>query len=543
MIRKNTVGKISEFNDIYLFGPDARLQTFLYFIVALLGFSFWFFMVVPFASHRETYWWLAMTRTNGFAKAFSVISVTYRPIAQAVTWLSFLILDPRVFPTSVLRQALFQGFIYGMFVVAWWLIYRAAPQRRLFALIALVAGGVFFPGYVHLFHIYGIMYVPVVLTLGVLVRLYASSAIENREVWLAAAAILLALWHPFATALFVGFYFGFYIETFRQRSRTQHLQAVVILVVGMVAIAGLAILFPRADAIMSLHTRLFGFLVSYRTNEVNLVASLVAFLLAQMVLFSMELSPRLKLAGFLFVSALSALFLLKSLPLLLLWLCAVLIKLLYLRCWSLFFLTLTAALLPLGGGIGAPVFALFAIILAVYVTPLGWSQREIALSFVETRYVTAAIIASAIILLMVRLGIYVPIVTGFASPLLAERERTYQLESILAWLHNSDYCGYEIAFVDDGGSPTDSVQTVMTRQHRPPAAAEDINLFWDSILRCNRDERSSNKDKMAIVTFAGPAVADSRPVFTVQGKYAGDATVWVGDITGTSASVEISRDK
>ena len=55
-----------------------------------------------------------------------------------------------------------------MFVLAWWLIYRAAPHERLFALLAFVAGCVFFPGYVHLFHIYGIFYVPVVLTLGVL---------------------------------------------------------------------------------------------------------------------------------------------------------------------------------------------------------------------------------------------------------------------------------------------------------------------------------------------------------------------------------------
>ena len=143
----------------YLSDPDARIETLSYFIVTLLGFSFWYFMAVPFASHRETYWRFAMTPTHGFATAFAVISVTYRPVAQGVTWLAFLILNPSIFPTSVLRQALFQGFVYGMFVLAWWLIYRAAPQRRLFAMVAFVAGGVFFPGYIHLFHIYGIMYV------------------------------------------------------------------------------------------------------------------------------------------------------------------------------------------------------------------------------------------------------------------------------------------------------------------------------------------------------------------------------------------------
>jgi hypothetical protein len=286
---EQSVHKISKTNDSRAFDPATHGQTFSYFIVMLLGFSFWFFMAVPFASHRETYWWLAMTQTQPFAKAFSVISVTYRPVSQGATWLAFLALNSRIFPTSVLRQALLQGLVYAMFVFAWWLIYRAAPQKRLLAIIALLAGGVFFPGYVHLFHIYGIMYVPVVLTLGFLLYLHASDTLKRHELWFAVGAVLLVLWHPFATALFVGYYFGFYLETFSQRRRTQHIQAIAILLVGMVAIVALALLFPRADAVMSLQTRLFGFLVSYRTNEINLAASLLAFLLTQSVVFSMDL--------------------------------------------------------------------------------------------------------------------------------------------------------------------------------------------------------------------------------------------------------------
>jgi len=540
---KSPVDEISEFKDRQVFDRAARVQTLSYFIVAVLGFSFWFFIALPFASHRETYWWLAMTHTQAFAKAFSVISVTYRPVAQGVTWLAFLILDPRIFPTSVLRQALFQGFVYGMFVLAWWLIYRAAPERRLFAVVALIVGGVFFPGYVHLFHIYGIMYGPAMLTLGALLYLDASNTFKNRELWFAIVAVLLVLWHPFATALFVGFYFGFYFETFRKRNRTQHLQAIVILLVGMIAIVALAVLFPRTDAMMSLHTRLFGFLVSYRTSEVNLAASLVAFLLTQAIVFSMDLSLKLKTTVFLFASLLSAVLFLKSLPLLLLWLCAALIKLLYLRCWSLFFLTLTAAVLPFGAGIGAPVFALFAIILAAYATSLGWFRVERSLSFVKTRYVVAAIIASAIVILMVRVGINVPIVTKFAQPLLAEREKTYQLEHILAWLHKSDYCGYEIGFIDDADSPIDSVASAMIRRNRPPSSLEDVQLFWNSVLQCQRGERLNNKREIAIVTFGGQTLANLRPVFQVPGRYADDATVWVGEITRSSVAPEVSQDK
>jgi hypothetical protein len=227
----------------------------------------------------------------------------------------------------------------------------------------------------------------------------------------------------------------------------------------------------------------------------------------------------------LFVSVLSVIFALKGLPLLLLWIAAILIKLFRLRHWSLFFLALTAALLPLGGGIGTPIYGLFAIIVAAYVTAMDWPQAEKALSSLKQRYVMGLIIASAMVIVMVRVGVYVPIVTRAARPLLTERERTYQLESILAWLHNSEYCGYNIAFAEKAGNPIDSVDSVLTRRNRPPSGIEDVNDFWNGALRC-KGEQPADSDT-AIVTFGEPGPSDSRPVFTVAGKYAGNATVWI----------------
>lgn len=517
--------------------PDARPQTLSYFILAVLGFSFWFFMAVPFASHRESYSWLSGACNEHFVQQLSFTSKTYRPLAQVTTWLGFLVLDPRTFPTSVLRQALLQGCVYGLFVIGWWFIYSAAPERRLFALTALISGCVFFSSYVQLFHIYGLFYVPVILILGVLLRFHDSRSSDKQEVWLALVATLLAFWHPFATALFVGFYSGFYLDTFRQRSRAQHIEAIIILLVAVVSLAALVVAIPlwwhsappllRQTANMPVNTRLFGFLVSYQTNEVNRIASVVAFLLTQMVVFSMSLTPKLKFAAAIVVSVFSIVFLVKGLPLLTLWIGAVLLKLLRGRCWSLFFLTLTAALLPFGGGIGTPIYALFAIILATYVTPLGWPSAEQALSFVKPRFVAATIIASVIVLVMMRMGIRVPIVSRVASPLLTERERTYQLETVLAWLHNSDYCGYGIAFAENSGNPIDSIESVITRKNRPPSGIEDVQTFWNNELRCNSSQ--GYKAGTAIVTFDAPALAHARAVFTIKGRYAGDATVWIAD--------------
>jgi hypothetical protein len=342
----------------------------------------------------------------------------------------------------------------------------------------------------------------------------------------AVLAIALTLWHPFAPALFLGFYFGLYLDTWCQRTRGQHVQAVAILVVGMIAVALLGIVFHRPET-MPLETRLFGFFVSYQTNEVNFVASLVAFSLTQMVVLSASLPARVKLAALLVVSGISSLLILKGVPLLLLWLLAVLVKVFCLRCWSLFFLALTAALFPLAGGIGSPMYALFAIVVATYVTALGWHEGERTLSYVRRPYLMGAIIAAVMVLLMIRLGINIPIVTRASTPLLAERERTYQLEKILAWQRDSGYCGYEIAFAEDARSPIDSVQSAITRRNRPPAALKDVQILWDTVLRCPVPEGPKRSVGVALVTFGGARPANLSPVFEVKGRYAGVATLWI----------------
>ncbi len=516
--------------------PRVRSERLAYFALTVLGFSFWFLMAVPFASHRETYWWLAKGNSESFSYALSFIASTYRPLHQVTTWLAFQVLDPGIFPTSVLRQTLLQFCVYGIFVLGWWLMFSTAPYRRVLALVACVVGAVFFSGYVHLFHVYGLSYVPVIVMLGILLRLWASGTFSQYEVKCAAIAVLLVLWHPFTTALFVGFYFGYCVETFRRRSRRQHVQSLAILTVGAGAVGffvfGLPRLFPDTSALLvetatrSVDTRFLGFLVSYQTNEVNEIASFVAFLLTQAVVVTLEREARLRLAAMSVATVVAAVFVWKGIPLVLLWVLAVLAKLLVMRCWSLFFLALTAAVLPFGGGIGTPMHALFAIIVAAYVTALVWPQADEALSVVKASHVAALILVPVAALLFIRAGVELPFVTKVARPLLAERERTYQLEGALAWLHRSEYCGYSIDFAQRADNPIDSVESAITRQYRPPSSLADVQLYWNTALRCD-DSAKRRQAPTAIITFGGPTPDGGQPVFEVDGRYAGVATVWI----------------
>jgi hypothetical protein len=514
-----------------------RREVVAYFAVAVLGFSFWFWLVVPFASHRETYWWLAKLNSESFSYAFSFIASTYRPLHQITTWIAFHVLDASVFPTSGVRQLLLQVVVYTFFVLAWWLMFKPAHRRRVLAVVACVVGGVFFSGYVHLFHVYGLSYVPVMLMLGVLLRLWSTDTFGDHEMTLAAFAVVLVLWHPFATALFIGFYFGHYLETFAQRARAQHVRSLTILTLGTAAIGffvfGLPRLFSDTSVLLvetatrSISARFLGFLVSYQTSEVNWIASVVALLLTLAVVVTLVNRAAAKTVAVIATIALGGAFISKGLPVVLLWISAASLKLLLVRRWSLFFLALTAAVLPFGGGIGTPIHGLFALIVAAYATALALPQADDALAALKTRYVTGLLLVPAAVILVMRAGIDLPGFVSVARPLLAERERTYQLELALAWLRQSKYCAYPVGFAEGAGNPIDSVESALTRQFRPPASMSDVGLFWNTSLRCHSEARP-DPARMAIVTFGGPApTLGLRSVYVVEGRYAGPATVWI----------------
>ena len=505
--------------------------------LSVLGFSFWFFLAVPFASHREVYWWLATVASNDFGHAFSFISSTYRPLFQGAAWAGYMAVDTGTFPTSVTRQALSQLFVYSLFLLAWWLIFSGARERRTFALIAFVSGGVFFSGYVHLFHLYGIAYVPVLLVLGGLLRAFANGDLQRTEVAFAAFATVLVLWHPFATALFVGFFFGYLLETFPSRTVLERVRGLVILAIGTLAVALIVIVIPRVTAEASqllvetatrpLGDRLTGLLVSYRTNEINRIASLVAFALTQAVAFSLPISDRLKLSVAAILASLGALGFAVGIPVVLLWVLVALAKLIWLRNWSLVFLLATALLLPFGGGIGTPMHGLFALITAAYATALGWSAAEARLAFLDGRVIGAMVLIALVLIVAIRAEVHVPVVTRLASPLLVERERTFQLESVLAWLSKSKYCGVDVRFAERADNPIDSVESAITRRNRPPAAIADVAVFWRTRLQCSARKSIGGRALEAVITFGGGEISGAKTVFEVPSKYAGPAAVWI----------------
>ena len=183
------------------------------------------------------------------------------------------------------------------------------------------------------------------------------------------------------------------------------------------------------------------------------------------------------------------------------------------------------ALLPYAGRIGGPVYGLFPIALAVFVTALDASRLEQWVASLGTRAIALGLVALLGVVVLLRAGVPLPTISGVARPLLAERERTCQLEHALAWLRSSKYCAHELAFSEASGSPIESVESAMVRRHRPPSALEDVLPFWNVAVKCAVNEHAGRFAGVVTVTFGGQAASGTK-VLELPGSYAGPAMVW-----------------
>src|SRR5262249_18654170 len=170
---------------------------------------------------------------------------------------------------------------------------------------------------------------------------------KKRETLLAIIAIAFVLWYPFATVVFLGFYFGRYLDDFRALDHKQHLKTWIILLLGSSAVLVAIVSSPNLGQSWS-YSPVSAFVVSYRTNEVNHIASLVALALAFAALFSTGATGRSRLISTAVISVLGVCFFVVKIPLLLLWVLVVVGKLLYRRSWGLLVPFVVAILLPYG---------------------------------------------------------------------------------------------------------------------------------------------------------------------------------------------------
>lgn len=123
-------------------------------------------------------------------------------------------------------------------------------------------------------------------------------------------------------------------------------------------------------------------------------------------------------------------------------------------------------------------------------------------------------------IILLRAGIHVPVISKLANPLLAEKEKTFELRNIAEWMLASRYRDYNVVFSQEAGWPS-RTQNALNRQHRPPTEAWTFRVYLDS--KRNRPSCAGT----LVVTFGDDKVPGAREIYRVKGQYAGDAIVYL----------------
>jgi hypothetical protein len=193
----------------------------------------------------------------------------------------------------------------------------------------------------------------------------------------------------------------------------------------------------------------------------------------------------------------------------------------FMKKWTIAFLIMATAVLPVATGNGTPTYALFAIMTCSCALPLGYSILEKdSVIFDRMAFITLILIASVGILTTA--GVHLPVISNLVRPLLAEKEKTYQMEEVIRWAVSSDYKDYRLVLCQPAGSPSVTTNAV-ERTSRAPTRQDYLDKYVNSLWKSSYPAGTGQ----LFVCFGGEKIEGAKSVLTIEGKYSGEAIVWI----------------
>jgi hypothetical protein len=253
----------------------------------------------------------------------------------------------------------------------------------------------------------------------------------------------------------------------------------------------------------------------------NVPLSLLAAAFTILTVFTTRIASKVKRLCIGISAVLAVLCLHFHVPVLLLWIVACIIKMVLSKKWALAAIVFSTALFPVATHTGTPTYIVFVIMVCVFVTAM-----ENAIFITVRRFFTTGIAAFifllALVLLLLKTGTQVPVVAKGLNPILAEQEKTLQLERVLAWKINvPEYATKRLRFLDESAKPSASA-TAINRKHRPPTQQKYIDRYINGI----RTTPSDTTSIPLLITFGGKKLDGRQLLFTAAGPWNGNAYVY-----------------
>jgi hypothetical protein len=485
-----------------------------YLLLAIAGLSFCFFLGFPFDNHNESYLWVIALQKASLKDVVTKKLLggieTFRPLGMANAWLSF-----RLSGNIYLQQILNWLFAISSFI----LLFAAIGNKILFSLLSFIICTCFFSGYIYLFHLHGVFYGPFQLYVAWLVY------IAGRQRRLSSAMLVLTgiitfvvcMYHTFALLVFCAFLAGYLLQLSKKDKIIEFAKLIVIIILTLL----LAKWMLTSKELKSIQALTNGLLVSFRLAEINQKFGWIAAALVLLTIVPSIKSTAYKAAAAFLIVLLSVLLMRASIPVLMLWVAACIVKTMSEKKWVMAALIAAAAILPLGSSSGSPTYIIFVLMICAFVT--ADDARLYINDSVFLRRISFSVVLLAVICLFtLKAGFQVPVAAAAVKPVLAEQEKTKQLKDILTWkATNKVYASFGLSLYDSPDLPVNSKNAV-SRANRPSTNQDGINAYLD-FLSGTLNEK---KDTSLYITFGNEILKDKQLVFFVDGLWNGKACVF-----------------
>jgi len=490
------------------------VQKILYGVLVILGISFWFGLGFPFANHNESFVIVTQLEKMDLGDVLTnrVYPVAnYRPLGQAVAWLGYTL--------GGRSGASVQLFNYVVAALAWLVLFFALRERRVMGFAALLSGGVLFSGYIYLFHLHGVFYSPLLLLVAMLFMLETKTITAGRLWVVTLTALVAAFFHPYALPVFLAALVGFVLERPREFGAFRRMLGGTI--VGALALIVVLVIVPRHESLMTTREMLEGIVTSYRMVEVNSIVSAAVTLLVVLTVWSFPITSTNRWIALGAALACVVVAYILGVPIMFVWIGVSLVKAILLKKWWLGIVIAGTALLPGPAATGSPTYAIFVIMACTGALALSWRGAEEKISPWGDWIAGLTMVSAVCLLILLRSGVQVPVLSRVAQPIIAEREKTFQMEEIVNWLVHSEYARYEPVLIRRSDNPRGASDAV-DRTHRPPTDQEYLSKYTGS-----RRQGDAQPGKTLLVGFGGDEVPGETALFTVESSQAGPARVFL----------------
>jgi hypothetical protein len=471
------------------------MQNIRLWIFAIIGFSFWFILGFPFAHHHESFEWATQIQHAGITDSMVLTTghfISYRPLGQYIAVALYRIFDNSLAPIQLYN--------YILTILSWFFLILSFREKRFLSLISIAAGGTLFVAFMYLFHLHGIYYSHLLLFISLLIFIERGEDTNNKFVIIFILALFSSLFHAFALCIFIAFLFGKAIERRKQLDKFQIIGGITMVVAACILYT---LLVPNDLKIFNLE-RLVGQYSAFFKLEVNSLVSLSLILLILLSAASIKLAKQQRLV-----------------------ILSVSLKMIT-RRYAFSGLLLISSHFMLFTGTRSAHLSIIVVMICITIVSLDWERIEKGLSIFDQKYILYLNIMPflfGLILVLLKMDVQLPVISKIARPILEKKEISEQMTKIVDWYMISAFKGYEIVVDECFNYSQNSISK--RKVFLAPVSNHALNEYLRTMN--NFEVQKEKFSDRIYVCFGNSKVESDKHIYTVKGRYAGDAQVYLSD--------------